>query len=29
VARNGNQAKHTSISQLIDWIRGESWSSKT
>ena len=28
VARNGNQAKHTSISQLIDWIRGESWSSK-
>ena len=29
VARNGNQAKHTSIGQLIDWIRGESWSSKT
>ena len=28
VARNGNQAKHTSISQLIDWIRGEDWSSK-
>jgi iron complex transport system ATP-binding protein len=28
VARNGNQATHTSISQLIDWIRGESWSSK-
>ncbi len=28
VARNGNQAKHTSISQLIDWIRAESWSSK-
>ena len=29
VARNGNQAKHTSISQLIDWIRAEDWSSKT
>ncbi len=28
VARNGNQAKHTSIGQLIDWIRGEDWSSK-
>ena len=28
VARNGNQAKHTSISQLIDWIRGEDWSPK-
>ncbi len=28
VARNGNQAKHTSISQLIDWIRAEDWSSK-
>ena len=28
VARNGNQATHTSISQLIDWIRAESWSSK-
>ena len=28
VARNSNQATHTSISQLIDWIRAESWSSK-
>ena len=28
VARNGNQATHTSISQLIDWIRAEDWSSK-
>jgi iron complex transport system ATP-binding protein len=29
VARNGNQATHTSISQLIDWIRAEDWSSKS
>ena len=28
VARNGNQATHTSIGQLIDWIRAEDWSSK-
>ena len=28
VARNGNQAKHTSIGQLIDWIRAEDWNSK-
>ena len=28
VARNGNQATHTTIGQLIDWIRGEDWSSK-
>jgi iron complex transport system ATP-binding protein len=29
VARNGNQATHTTIGQLIDWIRAEDWSSKT
>ena len=29
VARNGKQATHTSIGQLIDWIRAEDWSSKT
>jgi len=28
VARNGNQATHTTIGQLIDWIRAEDWSSK-
>ena len=26
VARNGNQTTHTSIGQLIDWIRDEDWS---
>ena len=28
VDRNGKQATHTSIGQLIDWIRVEDWSSK-